>query len=144
MSDEFIENLKNKVCPGIKNVMPQFLERVQATVNKMINKSTKNCTTLLNEALEEGDFSNIESYLYRCHREMKRCRFYLNIQFLPESFTCTLDEKTVSEINRYWKEIRGFLVQLAEESGSEDVYDLLYYVNRLIKKDKKNGELHSY
>ena len=64
VSDEFIENLKNKVCPGIKNVMPQFLERVQATVNKMINKSTKNCTTLLNEALEEGDFSNIESYLY--------------------------------------------------------------------------------
>ena len=139
VTDEFVEKLQYGRCPGIETVMPQFLERVQDTVNQMLNRSTRTCTTLLNESLEDGDFSNVESIMYRCFRDIKRCRFYLNIQFIPEAFVCELDEKTVSETNRYWKEVNKALTQLAEETGNEDVYDLLYYLNRLIKKDRRNG-----
>ena len=139
VTDEFVEKLQYGRCPGIETVMPQFLERVQDTVNQMLNRSTRTCTTLLNESLEDGDFSNVESIMYRSFRDIKRCRFYLNIQFIPESFVFELDKKTVSETNRYWKEVNRALTQLAEETGNEDVYDLLYYLNRLIKKDRRNG-----
>lgn len=139
VTDEFIANLQYGLCPGIEMVMPQFLERIQNTVNQMMNRSTRACTALLNESLEDGDFSNVESNLYRCFRDIKRCRFYLNINFIPKSFVHELDEKTVNETNRYWNELHKALTRLAEETGSEEVYDLLYYLNRLIKKDKKNG-----
>jgi len=139
VTDEFIDNLKYGLCPGIEMVMPHFLERVQDTVNQMMNRSTRICTALLNESLEDGDFSNVESNLYRCYRDIKHCRFYLNIKFIPESFVIELDEKTVSETNRYWKEVHKVLTQLAEETGNEEIYDLLYYMNRLIKKDRRNG-----
>lgn len=139
VTDEFINNLKYGLCPGIEMVMPHFLERVQDTVNQMMNRSTRTCTALLNESLEDGDFSNVESNLYRCYRDIKHCRFYLNIKFIPESFVIELDEKTVSETNRYWKQVYKVLTQLAEETGNEEIYDLLYYMNRLIKKDRRNG-----
>lgn len=139
VTDEFIENLQYGLCPGIEMVMPQFLERVQDTVNQMMNRSTRICTALLNESLEDGDFSNVESIMNRCFRDINQCRFYLNIKFIPESFVYELDEKTVSETNRYWKEVNKALTRLAEETGNEDVYDLLYYLNRLIKKDRRNG-----
>lgn len=139
VTDEFIDKLKYGLCPGIEMVMPHFLERVQDTVNQMMDRSTRICTALLNESLEDGDFSNVEANLYRCYRDIKRCRFYLNIKFIPESFVIELDEKTVSETNRYWKEVHKVLTQLAEETGNEEIYDLLYYMNRLIKKDRRNG-----
>lgn len=139
VTDEFIDNLKCGLCPGIEMVMPHFLERVQDTVNQMMNRSTRICTALLNESLEDGDFSNVESNLYRCYRDIKHCRFYLNIKFIPKSFVIELDEKTVSETNRYWKKVHKVLTQLAEETGNEEIYDLLYYINRLIKKDRRNG-----
>lgn len=139
VTDEFIDNLQYGLCPGIEMVMPQFLERVQNTVNQMMNRSTRTCTILLNESLEDGDFSNMESNLYRCFREIKRCRFYLKINFIPKPDVAELDKKTVSEMNRYWNEVYKILTKLAEETGNEGVYDLLYYLNRLIKKDRQNG-----
>lgn len=139
VTDEFIDNLKYGLCPGIEMVMPQFLERVQDTVNQMMNRSTRTCTTLLNESLEEGDFSNMESVLYRCFKDIKRCRFYLNINFIPRDFAVELDTNTVSETNRYWKEVHKALTLLAEETGNEEAYDLLYFLNRLMKKDRQNG-----
>lgn len=139
ISDEYVSGLRQGSCPGIERVMPQFLDRIQDTVNRMINRYTKSCTASLKGFLEEGDFSNIEIVLYRFFREMKRCRFYLNILFIPEDFVRELDKKTVSEINRYWLGLRRTLEEIADESGNECVYDTICYIKRLMNKDKSNG-----
>lgn len=141
VSDEFVSKLKGGSCPGIESVMPQFLERIQGTVNHMLNRCSKTCTASLSDFLEEGDFSNMEQVLYRSYRDMKRCRFYLNIGFIPQVYVQELDEKTVSEIRRYWRELGRAMEDLAEESGSEYVYDTLYWIRRLINKDMRNGQL---
>ncbi len=139
VTDEYIEGLRKGVCPGIDKVMIQFLERVQDTVNLMLNRYTKNCTRLLNESLEQHDYSNIEVILYRNYKSMKRCRFYLNIRFIPETYVKELDQRTVSEINRFWNELVAALETMAEESGESNVYDIIYYTNRMIRKDRGNG-----
>lgn len=141
VSDEFVDSLSKGVCPGIERVMVPFLERVQDTVNEMLNRYTRNCTRSLKESLEECDFSNVETILYRNYKAMERCRFYLNIRFIPETFAGELDRRTVSEINRYWKELRIALERAVEESGDSNVYDIIYYTNRLISKDRCNGQL---
>lgn len=131
VADSYICSLKEGTCPGIECVMSPFLERAQDTVNRMLNRSARNCTRLINESLEEGDFSNIETILYRNYKEMMRCRFYLNIGFLPKKFVYELDQNTVSEINRYWEELKKLFEDLADETGDPNVYDILYYINRL-------------
>lgn len=141
VSDEFISKLKQGTCPGIEQVMPQFLERIQDTVNQMVRRCTRNCTKRLNEALEEGDFSNLEAVFYRSCKEMKRCRFFLHICFIPNTFVQKLDECTVSEMHRYFAWIKKSLEELADDSGNSDMYDVLYYLNRLINKDRHNGKL---
>lgn len=135
VSDSYICLLKDGICPGIERVMTPFLERVQDTVNVMLNKTTKSCTRMVNELLEEGDFSNIETILYRSYSEMQRCRFYINIAFIPQKFVCELDKKTVSETERYWRELKRFFAELADETGDSNMYDILYYINRMMSKD---------
>lgn len=132
VADSYICSLKEGICPGIERVMVPFLERAQDTVNHMMNRTAKGCTRLINESLEEGDFSNMETILYRYYKEMMRCRFYLNIGFLPPQFVHELDQNTVSEINRYWEELKKSFEDLADETGDSNVYDILYYMNRLI------------
>lgn len=136
VSDEYIEMLKAGSCPGINNVIAQFLARLQETVNNMLNRSTRSCTKLLNESLEEGDFSNIEVILRRHYKEMMRCRFYLNISFIPDEYVSELDNTTVSEIRRYWKTMKKYFVDLTEETGNSDLYDMVYFIDRLVTKDK--------
>lgn len=124
------------------HVNPQFLERLQDTVNHMLNRSAKSCTKLLNESLEEGDLSNVEIVLKRHYKEMMRCRFYLNIPFIPEEYVDKLDKRTVSEIGRYWNTMRTYLIDLTDETGNSDLYDMVYYMNRLVTKDRwNNGKL---
>ena len=122
-------------------VMAGFLDRLQDTVNSMLQRAVTRCTRSLNTCLEEGDLSNLELLLGRSHREMQRCRFYLRIRFLPPDFVRELDRQTLSETGRFWAELRGALADMAEETGNSDIYDILYYVDRLIKKDRQNGQL---
>lgn len=132
VADSYICSLKEGTCPGIERVMVPFLERAQDTVNRMLNRSARCCTRLVNEALEDGDFSNMETVLYRNYKEMMRCRFYLNIGFLPQKLLHELDQNTVSEIDRYWEGLKKNFEDLADETGDSNIYDILYYINRLI------------
>lgn len=141
VSDEFLDSLRGAVCPGVENVMESFLERIQKTVNVMLNRCTRNCTRLLKDSMEEHDFSNVEVMLYRNYRAMQKCRFYLNISFIPEKFVEELDRRTVTEIKRYWRELRIALEESAEESGDSSIYDIIYYMNKLMNKEGYNGEL---
>lgn len=135
---EEIENLKNGVCPGIESVYTQFFERVQDTVNAMIKRVTKNCTRRVNECLEEGDFSNIEVLLIRSYRELLNCRFYIYIPFIEKSDARLLDKATISEVGRYWQTMKKFFEELLDETNSADIYDMVYFINRLVTKEKAN------
>ena len=141
VTDAFLDRLGQGSCPGVEQVMTGFLERLQDTVNSMLQRAVTHCTRSLNTCLEEGDYSNLETILGRSRREMQRCRFYLRIRFLPPDFVRELDRQTLSETGRFWTELRGALADMAEETGNSDIYDILYYVDRLIKKDRQNGQL---
>lgn len=141
VTDDFLDRLEQGSCPGVEQVMAGFLDRLQDTVNSMLQRAVTRCTRSLNTCLEEGDLSNLELLLGRSHREMQRCRFYLRIRFLPPDFVRELDRQTLSETGRFWTELRGALADMAEETGNSDIYDILYYVDRLIKKDRQNGQL---
>ena len=141
VTDDFLDRLEQGSCPGVEQVMAGFLDRLQDTVNSMLQRAVTRCTRSLNTCLEEGDLSNLELLLGRSHREMLRCRFYLRIRFLPPDFVRELDRQTLSETGRFWTELRGALADMAEETGNSDIYDILYYVDRLIKKDRQNGQL---
>ena len=141
VTDAFLDRLGQGSCPGVEQVMTGFLERLQDTVNSMLQRAVTHCTRSLNTCLEEGDYSNLETILGRSRREMQRCRFYREISFLPRDFVRELDRQTLSEMNRFWSELQKALTGMAEETGSSDLYDILYYVDRLIKKDRQNGQL---
>lgn len=136
VTEEYIESLKVGTCPGIDHVINPFLERLGDTVNNMLNRCTKNCTKLLNEYLEDGDFSNLEVVLRRADKDLEKCRFYLNISFIPKTYVDELDKNTASEIKRYWKTMKEFFEEISEEAGSSELYDMVYYMNRLVAKDK--------
>lgn len=140
-SDKDISLIYEGICPGVETVQVQFMERLNETVNNMLNLSTKNCTRLLNEALEEGDLSNIETILRRGYKDIQRCRFYRSVEFIPIEYVKELDSKTVSEINRYWNLMKRFFCDLVDETNNSDLDDMVYYVNRLIVRDKRNGKL---
>ncbi len=131
VSGEYVESLKHGSCPGIEKMTAKFDERLQETVNRMMNRATKHCTRSLNEALEEGDFSYIEVILRRCRREIEHCRFYRELPFLQAEFRDRLDMQVVKETNRYWDRLKGYLAKLIEETESAELYDLLYYIKRL-------------
>lgn len=140
-SDKDLSLICEGKCPGIENVQVQFLERMNETVNNMLNRSTKNCTRLLNDSLENGDLSNIETILRRGYKDIQRCRFYRNVSFIPVEYVEELDTKTVSEIDRYWKLMKKFFCDLVDETNNPDLDDMVYYINRLIIRDKRDGKL---
>lgn len=131
VSAGYIEAFEEGSCPGIDHLTASFQERVQATVNQMLKRSTKLCTRYLNQALEEGDFSELDVLLRRQRRNMNNCRFYRHILFLPGGFQEALDAQVSREIERYWSEVKKYLSQLVEETGSADLYDTIYYIKRL-------------
>ena len=136
VSEEEIDGLKYGVCPGIESVYIQFFDRVQDTVNAIIKRVTKNCTRRVNECLEEGDFSNIEVILRRYYKELLNCRFYIHISFIEKSDVLLLDKVTISEINRYWQNMKHFFEVLSDETNNADLYDMVYFINRLVIKEK--------
>jgi len=133
-----IEILKYGSCPGIESVYNQFFERVQETVNIMLNRIIKNCTRCVNECLAEDDYSNIEVILIRFYKELLSCRFYIHISFLENKDVQMLDEATISEIDRYWQTIKKYFADLSDETNSSELYDMVYFINRLVTKEKAN------
>lgn len=131
VSAGYIEALEEGSCPGIDHLAAPFEERVQATVNQMLKRYTGMCTRSLNEALEEGDFSEVDVLLRRQRKNMNNCRFYRYIPFLRRGFQEALDAQVSKEIERYWREMKKYLSQLVEETESADLYDIIYYIKRL-------------
>lgn len=142
MTVEEIENLKYGICPGLKSVYTRFFEYVQDTVNAMMKRVVKNCTRCVNECLEEGDFSNVQVILARASLELQKCRFYTHISFLEQSDVLALDRETRAEIIRYWQTMKNFFVNLSDENENTDLFDMVYFINRLLIEEKMNyGEL---
>lgn len=126
-----ISELRNGICPGIEKVTFEFQKRLQETTNQMLTRITKKCTSAVNITLEERDFENIEVVMRRYRGEMKNCRFYLYINFLSSDYIEELDNQVTREIERYWKELQGYLWALVEETEDSRLYDMVYYLKRI-------------
>lgn len=126
-----ISELSYGVCPGIEKVTFEFQERLQETTNLMLTRITKRCTCALNDSLEEGEFENFDVIMKRYRGEMKKCRFYLYINFLSEDYLQELDNQVTKEIERYWKELKGYLTEIVEETEDSRIYDIIYYLKRI-------------
>ena len=123
--------LQNGVCPGIEKVSYEFQKRMQETTKSMLTRITRKCTSSINNSLQEGDFENIDVLIRRFYSEMKGCRFYLYINFLPREFIQELDRQVTREIDRYWNELKKYLETLADETNDARLYDMIYYLKRI-------------
>lgn len=131
VSMEKINDLQYASCPGVERVYLEFCKKLQDTVNEMLKRITRKCTSAVNLALNEGQFDDFEIIVRRCQREMKTCRFYNQITFLEHDYIEELDRQVVSEMKRYWKEMRKYLMDLLDESDNTGLYDMVYYLKRI-------------
>ena len=74
----------------------------------------------LNEALEDGDFSNIEYILRRNYKELQKCRFFLEISFIPTEYVDITDV--------YEKKIQMLLCHESQEKWLRE-HDNVDYTN---------------
>lgn len=131
VSSEYIQELERGSCPGIEKVSSEFQKRLQETTNSMLTRITKKCTSAVNVTLAEGDFENVEVVMRRFRGEMRNCRFYLHIHFLPKKYIQELDDQVTKEIERYWKELKKYLLALVDETEDVRLYDMVYYLKRI-------------
>lgn len=132
VSIDNIYNLNQGRCPGVEQVAPEFHKRVQDTVNRMLKRMTKQCTGAINTVLEEGDFVNFDVIIRRYRREMKKCRFYLYINFLQSEYVQELDDQVTKETQRYWKELYRYLMTVVEETENSEIYDMVYCLKKIV------------
>lgn len=131
VSADSISELSQGSCPGIERVTYEFQDRLQDTTNKMLTRVTKRCTSAINYSLEEGELENVEVIMRRYLGEMKKCRFYLYINFLSKEFLQELDKQVTKEIERYWRELRGYLTKIVDETEDSRIYDIIYHLKRI-------------
>lgn len=115
---------------------PMFLERLSNTVSLLLTHHCRRFLRQMDEAFADGEPDIVPLLAARLRRNVSRCLFYRQVDFLELGYVRSLDQGYREQLDNFWHNLLRELGKSARESGSMDLEDLVLELKRIhILKD---------
>ncbi len=109
----------------------QFKQKLVDTINEMLNMRIKQFLKELNMYLSLNDLSDIAPLFIKFRNEVRKCLFFLDLDFLDDKFKRDLESSIRTQTEQFWIDTIVFLKKQTLEHTNSDLEDSLFQINRL-------------